>query len=169
MILANMSTLGFINHYGLNYPWIAMSPQIDYDYEHTLIPFVGFNDLDFEEVEGKLILRSQFELRIRGKQLHFVKSIQKLHPNQVLFLYSFPVIEGGSFGAFEGSKTPEKVIKFSSGNPESGYFHEMMFLLNKNTYYEVLYHSEKLNKVLKIEMFWDSKSQSVTVYSDPIM
>jgi len=145
-----------------------MTPEFEFDYEHTLIPFVGFSELDFEEVDGKTILRSPFELRIRKQQLMFVKS-DTASVDQILFLYSFPVIQGAAFGSFEGSKTPEKVIKFSSGNPETGYFFEMMFLLNKDTYYEVLYHSEELNKVVKIEMFWDSRTQSVTVYSDPIL
>jgi hypothetical protein len=168
MLLVNMSNLGFVNYYGLNYPWVSMTPQLDYEYEHTLIPFVGFNDSDFEEVRGNLILRSQFDLKIRRKQLRFVKS-NKIIVDQILFLYSFPVINGGTFGSFEGSKIPEMCVKFSSGNPESGYFHEMMFLLNKDTRYEILYHSEDLIKVSKIEMFWDSKNQDVSVYVNSIL
>jgi hypothetical protein len=168
MLLANMSTLGFVNYFGLNYPWVKMTPEFDYEYEHVLVPFIGFNEFDFEEVAGNIILRSPFDIKLKGRTLQFVKSNEETS-NQILFLYSFPVIEGGVFGAFEGSKTPEKVFKFSSGNPDQGYFNEMMFLLQKDIYYEVLYHSELLNKVVKIEMFWDFTKNEVCVYSDPIL
>jgi len=168
MQLVNMSSRAFINFFGLNFPCLLEDKDGDLSYEHVLVPFVGCDESDFTEFNGITKLLAQVEPKITGTTLVLRKKTS-LDDNYVLFLYSFPVMHGGEFGTFPEATNPEVVYKFFSGNPESGYFYEMLFVLQKDVRYEILYHSEPLNKIIKFVLFCNSDEEFVSVTSSVVM
>jgi len=169
MQLVNMSSRAFINFYGLNFPCLIEDVDGDLSYEHTLVPFVGCNESDFTEFNGITKILAHLQPKITGNTLVLVKQLKQEDDGKLLFLYSFPIMEGGAFGTFPEATNPEIVYKFSSGNPESGYFYEMLFVLQKDIKYEILYHSEVLNKITKVSLYWDSFYDHVSVTLTVIM
>lgn len=168
MQLVNMSCRAFVNFFGLNFPCLVEDVDGDLSYEHTLIPFVGCDDLDFYDFDGNIKLLANVYPRITGNTLFLVKQ-RDLVDDKILFVYSFPVMDGGQFGFFPGTTSPEIVYKFASGNPDVGYFFELIFVLHKDVKYEVLYHSEILNKITKVNLFWDSDRDFVSVTPTVVM
>jgi len=169
MRLISMSRNGFINHNGLNFSCIVEDTDGDIAYEHTLVPFIGFNDFDFSGDGKSTMLTSHFNPVVSGSTLYFSKSKVQKDDGLVMFAYSFPIIEGGQFGTYQDSLPPEHIYKFVSGNFESGYFYELLLILKKNTLYEIIYHSEYLSKITKTEIFWDDESNFISVKPSSVM
>jgi len=164
-----MSISAFINFFGLNFPCLIEDVDGDLGYEHTLVPFVGCSEDDFTEFNGITKVLAHLQPKITGNTLVLVKQQVQEDDGKLLFLYSFPIMDGGEFGAFPDTINPEAVYKFSSGNPDSGYFYDMLFVLQKDIKYEVLYHSEVLSKITKITLHWDSSREFVSVSHSVIM
>lgn len=164
MHLVNMSRLAFVNEYGLNIPCIINDEDGELCYEHTFVAFRGFDDSDFGfSSEGKPVLLAHcFPVVTEGNVLTLIKPKHRMFDDVVLFLYSFPIMEGGEFGVFPGNIPPEAIYKFKSGNPDSGYFYELMLILKKDILYEILYHSEKISKITSCEFKWDSKQNWIS-------
>ena len=158
-----MSKFAFINRLGVNFPCLVEDVDGDLAYEHTLIPFIGFNDSDFRETNGIVHLNCHCEPVVTdGNNLVFKKtSYAESDEDKVILLYSFPIMDGGEFGAFPGMIQPEVAFRFRSGNPDSGYFFEMIFILKRDTPYEILYHSEVADRVTAFDFHWNSKFESI--------
>jgi hypothetical protein len=164
MYLVNMSRFAFINEFGLNIPYLVIDEDREVSYEHTLVPFKGFTGEDLRvSPEGKLMLISPcYPVVTETNVLLLLKPKHYRSEDKILFLYSFPVIDGGDFGVFPETESPEAIYKFRSGNPESGYFFDMMFILKKDITYEILYHSEKENQITSFQFRWDSRMDFVS-------
>lgn len=168
MQLVNMSSRAYVNFFGLNFPCLLEDVDGELSYEHTLVPFVGCEETDFKVFNGITKLLASISPKVTGNTLVFVKDKEPLD-DKILFIYSFPIMDGGQFGTFPDSINPELVYKFASGNPDIGYFYELIFVIRKDINYEVLYHSEILNKIIKINIFWNSSQDFVSVTSTVIM
>ena len=169
MQLVNMSSRSYVNFLGLNFPCLVEDVDGDLSYEHTLVPFIGCEEYDFAEFNGITKLLAHVEPRISENTLVLVKQQNQEDDGRLLFLYSFPVMDNAQFGSYPGTTSPDLVYKFASGNPDIGYFFEMIFVLQKDIKYEVLYHSEILNKVTKIELLWNAKEDYVSVIPSILM
>ena len=170
MLIANMSKFAFVNRLGINFPCLVEDVNGNLVYEHTLIPFVGFNESDFNEIHGLTILTSHCYPVLKENTLMLKKaSRHDKTDNKVIFLYSFPIITGGEFGVFPETVQPESAFKFRSGNPDSGYYFEMIFILDRDIKYEILYHSMLNNQVIAFDFLWNSALDSVITKPRMIM
>jgi hypothetical protein len=154
MRLVSFSNLVKVTRSGLIFPSVTLDADNDAEYEIIEVPFLGFNDTDFMEFNGIKTLTANFEPRIIDGVLHLCKS-RGTFKKRLLFIHPFLMIDGGDFGSFPESVVPDSIFKFKTGTPDLGYFYEMMFILDPDIKYDILYYSEELGKVTQYFIIWD--------------
>jgi hypothetical protein len=164
----NFSRFAFINDKGLVFPRYLIDSDGDFAFESQLIEFKKFDADDYDFYEDRIVLMADFEIGVFGHETFFVKADTR-YPQRLALIYSFKIMDGGNFGKYLNGTVPKTILRFTTGNLEEGYYHDLLMVLEPFVDYELLYHSESLAKAYSLKMHWDDFSEVLSLVPSEVI
>lgn len=164
MYFANYSANGKVTKFGIVYPHLSVDSEGYLEPDTFLIPFAGFSDSDFVELEnGNVLLLSQFEVHHSKEDTLILKKGDRHNGFLLVMMSIFYLPDAALFETPFGSP-PEKVVRFAvKRDMDSPMYHEYLFVIHKSKEYQFGYVSESMNIFFQVDLKWNHKKDEVCI------